>query len=604
MSPEEPRELRGALKIVSGGAFGAVLGFIVYVILAIASDGSLTLAAAIDNVTTMKIAFVLTGLIAGAWIATGNWALTGTILYMSLVVTVLGFVLYNATVMLPQRFTILNLMLFLAETISLTLVIIYAYYTVDRTSRRSWRRHFTSLARAPNAFPITEFHVPVYNEPPHIVFETIDHLLRTDYPRDRFRIVVADDSTDEESREEIENFCREHGDLVRYRHRENRRGFKAGALNDLLHRTSRDVELIAVVDADYKVEPNFLKETVGYFEENAELGFLQTPQAFSNVGYSEFTRETYWANRFFYDAILPAKNEANSIIFCGTMGIMRRKALEEAGGWGEDVLSEDAETSIRIMNRGWESMYVPKIYGRGLLPQSFSGFKSQQYRWAFGGMQILKKHGILALVSKLTPRQRWDLITSSLHYFSGVVLTVIAGVLLVMGLSEIFGHSLVNFHKGELVIMGFVPFLIMGEGILRVRWALGKALGLNAAQTMRVMRVWFALMFFTSLAGMRALSGSSQAFVRTPKHRSRKVGLLRAWTRAYRLMRFETTMAWWLALAGIGVFLTNLMKWEWLVADGILTVIAAFSLSFWLLWYAYVFACGPYEAVRGSRGPA
>ncbi len=609
MKESEPRNpsdtnAHGFLKILMGAAFGAALSVVVYTVMAISSDSGIGLAEALTGVTFTKIIFLASGIIAGAWIARGHWALTGTILYLSLLVTVLGFVLYNATVMLPKKFTILNLLLFIAETFSLILVIIYAYYTIDRTSRRTWKRHYTSIAKSTNSFPKTEFHVPVYNEPPHIVMETIDHLLRVDYPRDRYKIVVADDSTDEESRSEIESFCREHSDMVKYRHRENRRGFKAGALNDLLRRTARDIELIAVVDADYLVDPPFLKETVGYFEENPDLGFLQTPQAFTNVTYSKFTEEAFWANRFFYDAILPARNEVNSIIFCGTMGIMRRRALEEAGGWGEDVLTEDAETSIRIMNCGWDSLYVPKVFGRGLLPQSYSGFKSQQYRWAFGGVQILRKHGVLALVSKLSPRQRWDILTGSLHYFSGAVLTMIAGILLVMGVSEIFGQPFINFHKGELIIMGFVPFLIMCEGILRIRWALGRALGLNGSQTMRVMGIWFSMMFFTTVAGVRAMSGSKEAFVRTPKYRSRKVGAFRAWVRGIRLMKFESTMAWWLGLTGIGVFITNVAKLEWLVEDGIATVLAAFSLSFWLMWYAYVFACGPLYASRGSRGPA
>ncbi|HWG89896.1 MAG TPA: glycosyltransferase [Candidatus Thermoplasmatota archaeon] len=591
--------------------FGGLAGLLLYVLARLTAlpEGveatSDFFVEALTEISLWKLLLVGTGVGVGAWLASGKWTPMGVLLYMSLTATVFGFILYSATVSLPRNFTLLNLLLFIAECLSLGFVVIYAYYTIDRTSRTVWNRHYLNQPRRIQRFPKVEFHVPMFNEPPHVVLEVLDHLLRVDYPRDRYTIVVADDSTDEQVRGEIERFCREHPDRIRYIHRVKRGGFKAGALNHALRFTPPDVELLAVIDADYKVEPQYLKETVGYFEENPELGFLQTPQDFHNVDYSPFTEQIYRANKYFYDAIMPARNEVNSIIFCGTMGIVRKRALEEAGGWGEDTLTEDSETSVRIMAKGWESLYVPRVYGRGLLPQSYSAYKSQQYRWAFGGAQILRKHAITAVKSGLSLRQRWDLVTGGLHYFSGTILCVIAFILLIMGLGEIYDlRGFVNFHKGEIMFMGFVPFFIMLEGILRMRWAMGKAMGLTMRETFQVMGVWFSQMFFTTYAALKAFAGSNEGFVRTPKYRSRKVSSAMAWYRAIRLMKFEATVAWLLLVTGVGVLLTNLMNLEYIWAEGLYATVSAFVLAFWLIWYAYVFGCGPIYAARGSKGPA
>ncbi|HVL48981.1 MAG TPA: glycosyltransferase [Candidatus Thermoplasmatota archaeon] len=610
-SPGSRKSEKGAVaragRMIVGFTLGAAVGLVIHVVTLLAQAPVMDPGAdwIFENTIGAPGAYILMILLGafGARVGSGEWTVVGTMLYMSLIIIVVGFILYSATVMLPKNPSILNILLFLAEFVSLSFVIIYAYYTVDRVSRKSWRRHYSHAARTPRSYPFVEFHVPMYNEPPHVVMEVLDHLLRMDYPVDRYAIVVADDSTEQKSREEIERFCREHQDRIKYMHRAERKGYKAGALNAALERSPQGVELIAVVDADYKVQPEFLKEVVGYFEENPKLGFLQSPQDFHNRDHSPFTRQIYWANRFFYDAIMPARNEANSIIFCGTMGVMRKKALVDAGGWGEDVLCEDAETSLRMSDLGWESLYVPKVYGRGLIPETYSGYKSQQYRWAFGGGQILRKHGHKIWRSKLTPRQRFDLLAGGLHYFSGVIIFVIASILLLMGLGEIFGFPMVNYHRGEIALMGFVPLFVMLEGILRMRWALGRAVGLDMRQTLQVVGVWFSIMFFTTWAALKGISGSKQGFVRTPKHRARKVSAFEAWSRAVRLMRFEVTMAWWLLVAGFGVFVIALLKLPYLIEDGLISTISAFVLSFWLVWYAYVFGAGPIYAARGSRGP-
>lgn len=607
-----PKDSKGA-RYAIGAIGGAFLGFVAYVVGAIAAKDKydptpLNLYLKWNVFDSLGIGFFLAltvGALIGLRIVRRKWTIVGTLLYMSLIVMVSGFVLYSATVMLPKRFTPLNLLLFLAETISLLLALIYSFYTIDRTSRRVWERHYRTMPRAPNSFPKAEFHVPCYNEPPHVVMEVVDHLLRMDYPRDKYRIVVGDDSTDEAARAEIQAFCNEHRDRVLYVHRGNRRGFKAGALNEILTKhTPKDVEIVAVVDADYKVQPDFLKETVGYFEENPELGFLQTPQDFHNVDYSPFTKHIYWANKFFYDAVMPARNEANSIIFCGTMGIVRKRALDEAGGWGEDTLTEDAETSIRIMEKGWQSLYVPKVYGKGMIPESFAAYKSQQYRWAFGGVQILKKHWRTAVFSRMSARQRVDFFAGALHYFSGTVLAVIAMVLLVFGLADLFKLPLTNFHRGEVALMGFVPLFIMLEGVLRMRWALGKTMHLTMKETFAVLGVWFAISFFTTWAALKALFGSKEGFARTPKYRQRKVSPWRAWLRALHLMKFEAAMSWMLGVTGFALLWHSAWNvqyiWRWYPWT---TILQSFLLAGWLIWYAWVFSCGPVYAARGSRGP-
>lgn len=145
------------------------------------------------------------------------------------------------------------------------------------------------------------------------------------------------------------------------------------------------------MDADYHVETYWLRDLVGHFRD-PNMGFVQAPQAYRDYEHSRFER---WANAEYtpYNVSqLVALNEHNSVPIFGTMCLIRLNALDEAGGWAEWCLTEDSELSIRIRAAGYDSVYIPKAYGRGLIPQTFAGYSKQRFRWSYGPVQELQRH--------------------------------------------------------------------------------------------------------------------------------------------------------------------------------------------------------------------
>src|SRR5581483_11583906 len=131
--------------------------------------------------------------------------------------------------------------------------------------------------------------------------------------------------------------------------------------------------------------------------------------------------------------IMPSRNEENAIIFCGTMGMLRRRAIEDVGGFAEDQICEDAEISVRLCSRGWDSLYVDRAFGLGLMPAVFDAYKKQFHRWAFGNVKILFTRTRMILRSPMGRRQKFDFLVSNLHWFDGLFMTAIALTLLYLG---------------------------------------------------------------------------------------------------------------------------------------------------------------------------
>ena len=139
------------------------------------------------------------------------------------------------------------------------------------------------------------------------------------------------------------------------------------------------------------MDPDFLRELVPAFAD-PQVAFVQTPQDYSDSTGDVFSESTYRGYKYFFEVSMPSRNERNAIIFAGTMGLIRKSVLEEIGGWDEWCITEDAEASLRILKKGYQSLYINRAFGSGLMPINFEGLKKQRFRWCFGGIQILKKH--------------------------------------------------------------------------------------------------------------------------------------------------------------------------------------------------------------------
>jgi exo-beta-1,3-glucanase (GH17 family)/cellulose synthase/poly-beta-1,6-N-acetylglucosamine synthase-like glycosyltransferase len=285
------------------------------------------------------------------------------------------------------------------------------------------RRHPLIVPAAPGTvLPKVSIHLPICNEPPHMVRQTLDALARLDYAD--FEVLVIDNNTrDPALWEPVADHCARLGPKFRFFHLGKWPGFKAGALNFALKETAPDAEIIASLDSDYIVEPDWLRCMVPQFA-NPAVGFVQSPQDYRDNDGSFFKRLMFWEYAGFFQLGMVTRNERNAIIQHGTMSLIRRSAIETpaANGqanWAEWTITEDAELGLRLFREGWEAVYSPRSFGRGVMPDDFAAFRKQRFRWAYGAMQIIRGHAgamFNPFNRDLTLGQRWHFVTGWLPW--------------------------------------------------------------------------------------------------------------------------------------------------------------------------------------------
>jgi len=253
------------------------------------------------------------------------------------------------------------------------------------------RREEPPHAPQPEEWPLVTVQLPVYNEL-HVVTRLVDAVARLDYPRERLQVQILDDSTDETTRLAGARaaYHRAQGLDVELVHRQDREGYKAGALAQGME-TARG-EYIAIFDADFVPQPDFLKRTVPHLVSEPGLGFVQTRWGYVNYGYSGLTRaQTIALDGHFVVEHLGRNRNGLLMNFNGTAGVWRREAIDSAGGWQSDTLTEDVDLSFRAQLGGWQARYLPDIESPAELPPQIEAFKRQQARWATGAAQCLVK---------------------------------------------------------------------------------------------------------------------------------------------------------------------------------------------------------------------
>jgi cellulose synthase/poly-beta-1,6-N-acetylglucosamine synthase-like glycosyltransferase/exo-beta-1,3-glucanase (GH17 family) len=281
----------------------------------------------------------------------------------------------------------------------------------------------------PDRRPFVSIHIPAYREPPEMLRQTLDSVAKLDWPN--FECIVVINNTPEASYwRPIEEHCELLGPRFKFVREDQLVGFKAGALRLALEHTAAEAEIIGVLDADYVVHPDWLKDLVPAFA-TPTVGLVQAPQDHRDGGRSVVHAVMNREYAGFFDIGMVQRNEVNAIVSHGTMCLIRRSALIDAGGWSSDTIVEDADLGLTLLARGWRTHYTRRRYGWGLLPSDFAAYKRQRHRWAYGGVQLIKKHwrAFLPGGSRLTPQQRSQYLFGWLTWLGAEALGVLIAVL-------------------------------------------------------------------------------------------------------------------------------------------------------------------------------
>jgi exo-beta-1,3-glucanase (GH17 family)/cellulose synthase/poly-beta-1,6-N-acetylglucosamine synthase-like glycosyltransferase len=274
-------------------------------------------------------------------------------------------------------------------------LIVIALARIEEIAAIAFGRKPHRLIKSPplapeSSTPKVSIHIPAHNEPPEMLTQTLDAVARLDYQNYEC-IVVINNTPDPALWLPIEEHCRVLGDRFKFVRADNLAGFKAGALRLALVHTAADAEVIGIIDADYVVHQDWLKDLVPLFTDST-VGLVQAPQDHRDGERSIMHHAMNGEYAGFFDIGMVQRNEANAIIAHGTMCLIRRATIEAAGGWSSDTICEDTDLGLTLLELGWQAHYTNKRYGHGLLPDSFEAYKKQRHRWAYGGFQILKKH--------------------------------------------------------------------------------------------------------------------------------------------------------------------------------------------------------------------
>lgn len=389
-------------------------------------------------------------------------------------------------------------------------LLVYLYYR----HRRNVPREKGRFAEAD--LPRVTIQLPTFNEL-YVGERLVETVCRIDYPREKLDIQVLDDSTDETQgllRAKVRQLAAA-GHDVHYIHRTDRTGFKAGALDNGL-RTAKG-ELVMIFDADFLPQPDVLHRMVHHFSD-PEVGMVQARWGHMNYDNSALTRTQALMLDGHFIMEHTARNRSGRFFnFNGTAGIWRRKAIDEAGGWEHDTLTEDMDLSYRAQLIGWRFVYLKDVVVPAELPEEMNAFKSQQFRWAKGSIQVARKILPRVLRADVSARQKVESffhLTNNMAYPLLLLLSLLLLPALILrsthGWREVVFVDFPLFFGTTLSVASFYLTTQREEGTRSVWWALKRLPMLLA--------VGIGLCVNQTRAVLEALVGKESEFVRTPKH--------------------------------------------------------------------------------------
>ena len=470
----------------------------------------------------------------------GHLRTRGKIFFAALVQGAASLVIWTMSVPVIRDFApsteLLYSVLLPAQLILLVVVLIAGYEMTELTWARQMRRTFTPETSPPaTRFPKVSLHLPCYNEPPDMLIQTLDSLNALDYPN--FEVLVLDNNTkNPEVWKPVQDYCTKLGERFRFYHLGKWPGAKAGALNFALTQTDPEAEVVGVIDSDYQVSTDWLKVLVPYFEDS-KVGWVQAPQDHREWELDLFKEFINWEYAGFFDIGMVARNEDNAIIQHGTMTLIRRQALEDTGKWAEWTICEDAELGLRLLENGYESVYLSHRFGHGLTPDNFTAYKKQRFRWAYGACQILKGHWRSLIPFRntgLTASQKYHFVTGWLPWFADAlyVMFTVLSVFWTIGLvasPQTFDFPLAIFVMPTVGV--FIAKMIHHQFLYSTR------VKCNWRQRVGSAIAGMGLTYYIGKAMWQGVFTKTIPFLRTPKCEDKA-----AWTAGFMMASEETVL--------------------------------------------------------------
>lgn len=363
------------------------------------------------------------------------------------------------------------------------------------------------VPQAVNDQTFVSIHIPTHNEPPELVIKALEALHKLNY--EQFEVIVLDNNTkDPQVWRPVEEACKKLGEKFQFRHIDNMEGYKAGALNVCSDMSHPATAYILVIDADYMVQPELLEVALGHFSDD-RVGLVQFPQAYVNTG--KENRGMHGEYDHFFDVYMNMANHYNCVLSTGTVSVIRKKALEEVGGWSSSTITEDCELGLRLHQSGFRGVYVPQPLGKGLMPTDLKALQVQRERWVFGNMQTLMKFLRLSK-DKLSLSQCTGILTQLTAWFNFLLIPVIGavsgGIGLLLGGGMVY-QSMVLFSLLSVWLYLLGKFLFFRLAFRHRTNSLAKAVD---AYLVHLGTAWEG-----ALSWMRCLCGENLRFKRTNK---------------------------------------------------------------------------------------
>ncbi|GAB4859725.1 Glucomannan 4-beta-mannosyltransferase 2 [Ancistrocladus abbreviatus] len=289
----------------------------------------------------------------------------------------------------------MSLMLFVERLYMGVVIILVKLFWKKPEKRYKWDPILDDVELGSSHFPVVLIQIPMFNER-EVYKISIGAACNLSWPADRLVIQVLDDSTDPVIKDMVEVECQRwasKGINITYQIRENRVGYKAGALKDGLKRSYvKHCEYVAIFDADFRPEPDFLRRAIPFLMHNPDIALVQARWRFVNAGECLMTRMQEMSLDYHFTVEQEVGSSTHAFFgFNGTAGVWRIAAINEAGGWKDRTTVEDMDLAIRASLRGWKYVYLGDLQVKSELPSTFKAFRFQQHRWSCGPANLFRK---------------------------------------------------------------------------------------------------------------------------------------------------------------------------------------------------------------------